>query len=75
MDCPERLLIHKDGRATCPVPGCVDADTLPGLERALARHTVWVNCDAVPPSGCPVCGLARRDNADGAEDPPEDTRD
>ncbi|HLI73367.1 MAG TPA: hypothetical protein VKU86_05760 [Acidimicrobiales bacterium] len=75
MDCPERLLIHKDGRATCSVPECVDADTLPGLEKALARHAVWVNCDAVHDRGCPVCGRGLRDRAEGAADPPEDTRD
>jgi hypothetical protein len=71
MDCPERLLIHKDGRATCTVPHCVDADTLAGLERALARHPIWVNCDAVYADGCPVCGPGRRNERETPADTPD----
>jgi hypothetical protein len=65
MDCPERLLIHKDGSASCPVPGCVEGESLLDLERALARHRTRVNCEAEYGTRCPRCGSNPDDRASG----------
>ena len=64
MPCPQPLLIHSDGSATCAVPGCLDRLS---VEEAVRRHRHVVNCRSVVGTRCPVC---HRAGSDGAEENP-----